>query len=244
MPDAAIFADTGAEPAGIYKYLDYIEALLPFPVYRVMHKDGLLRNIEESANGVGRFAGAPFFTEADSGIGGQMRRYCTGDFKIDPIQQKLRALLGAAKGERIKGVRATQWIGISTDEAQRMKPARERWCVNRWPLIEANMNRRDCLAWMARQGYRTPTKSSCTFCPYHDDRLWRDMKMNDAPAFAEAVRVDEMIRNGLGGISQKMYLHRSRKPLAEVDFRSAEDVGQERLFDDAFGEECEGMCGV
>jgi len=32
MPVAAIFADVKAEPAGVYKWLDYLEKLLPFPV--------------------------------------------------------------------------------------------------------------------------------------------------------------------------------------------------------------------
>ena len=36
------------------------------------------------------------------------------------------------------------------------------------------------------------------------------------------------------------FVHRSRKPLAEVDFRTAEEAGQINMF----GNECEGMCGV
>ena len=32
MPTAAIFADTQAEPASVYKWLDWLEAQLPFPV--------------------------------------------------------------------------------------------------------------------------------------------------------------------------------------------------------------------
>jgi hypothetical protein len=35
-------------------------------------------------------------------------------------------------------------------------------------------------------------------------------------------------------------VHRSLKPLAEIDFRGAKDFGQVSLFED----ECEGMCGV
>jgi hypothetical protein len=240
MPDCAIFADTGAEPRRIYEYLDYIEGLVPFPVHRVMNADGLLKNVEGAIAG-GRFAGAPFFTESDTGKEGRLRRQCTREFKIDPILRKTRELLGVAKGERVgKAVRCTQWIGISTDEAQRMKDSMEAWKVNRYPLIELNMSRRHCLEWMQRNGYQLPTKSSCTFCPYHDDALWRDMKMNDADSWAEALRIDEMIRGGVRGTTQRLYLHRSLKPLAEVDFRNASDVGQA----DLFGEECEGMCGV
>ena len=45
IPDCAIFSDTGAEPASVYKYLDYLEKLLPFPVHRVMEKEGLTKDL-------------------------------------------------------------------------------------------------------------------------------------------------------------------------------------------------------
>jgi 3'-phosphoadenosine 5'-phosphosulfate sulfotransferase (PAPS reductase)/FAD synthetase len=35
MPAAAIFADTQDEPASVYRWLDWLEKQLPFPVYRV-----------------------------------------------------------------------------------------------------------------------------------------------------------------------------------------------------------------
>jgi hypothetical protein len=107
-------------------------------------------------------------------------------------------------------------------------------------LIDMNMSRVDCLKWMEKNGYPKPAKSACTFCPYHDDALWRDMKRDDPQSFAAAVEVDKKIRNGTRGTDQRLYVHRSMKPLDEIDFRNAEDAGQSRLFDD----ECEGMCGV
>lgn len=239
MPDGAIFADTGAEPKRIYEYLDWLETQLPFPVYRVMKDRGLKVNIIESING-GRFASAPFMTQSFTGSAGRLRRQCTREFKVEPITKKVRELVGAKKGERIKGVQVEQWIGISTDEAIRMKPSHTGWIKNRWPLIEAGMSRDDCFRWMEKHGYPMPSKSSCTFCPYHDDALWRDIKVNDPVSWAEAVEIDELIRNGVRGTKEKLFLHRSCLPLTEVDFRNAEDAGQV----DMFGEECEGMCGV
>jgi hypothetical protein len=239
MPDCAIFADTGAEPKSVYEYLDWLETQLPFPVHRVMKGEGLQQNIIDSVIG-GRFVGAPFFTESDNG-GGQLRRQCTREFKIEPITRKVRELMGLKKGQRApKGVRVVQYIGISTDEAVRMKASREHYIEHRWPLIELGMSRSDCLRWIERNGYQKPGKSACTFCPYHDDALWRDMKINDPASFAEAVEIDKLIRNGVRGTTEKLYVHRSMKPLDEVDFRNAEDMGQYRMFDD----ECEGMCGV
>jgi hypothetical protein len=239
MPDAAIFADTGAEPKGVYAWLDWLEKQLPFPVYHVMKDQGLRENIIGSIVG-GRMASPPFFTESKNS-GGMLRRQCTNDFKIQPIRKKVRELLGLEKGERAgSAVLCTQWIGISTDEAQRMKPSQDKWSEHRWPLIEMNMSRLQCLAWMEAKSYPQPAKSACTFCPYHDDLLWRDMKNNDPESFADAVEIDRIIRNGVRGTTQKLYLHKSLKPLEDVDFRTAEDAGQLSMF----GNECEGMCGV
>ena len=39
MPEAAIFADTQAEPQSVYDWLDWLEKQLPFPVYRVTKGD-------------------------------------------------------------------------------------------------------------------------------------------------------------------------------------------------------------
>lgn len=39
MPDFAVFADTGWEPAGVYRHLHWLETKLPFPVRRVQRWD-------------------------------------------------------------------------------------------------------------------------------------------------------------------------------------------------------------
>jgi hypothetical protein len=242
MPECAIFADTGAEPRHVYDWLDWLETQLPFPVHRVIKDRGLLVNIRESIEG-GRLAGAPFYTESDAGREGRLRRQCTSEFKIQPIERFIRReMLGLAHGERApKEPQVTQWIGISWEEIQRMKTARNTFSVHRWPLIDLKMTRDHCLRWMREHGYPEPKKSSCTFCPYHDNAMWRDIKLNDTESWQQAVEVDEMIRKGVRGTEQKLYLHRSLIPLAEVDFRNPADFGQ---LEWGFQEECDGMCGV
>jgi len=236
MPTCAIFADTGAEPRYVYTWLDWLEQQLPYPVHRVMHKKGLRQNIIDSVKG-GRFAGAPFFTES----GGMLRRQCTREFKVNPITQKLRELVGLQLRQRApKKTLVVQYIGISYDEAIRMKPPREHWIEHRWPLVEKAMRRLDCLTWMQEKGYPLPGRSACTFCPYHSDAEWRDLKQNHPEDFHEAVMIDNLIRAGVRGTKERLFLHRSLRPIAELDFKTAEDFGQI----DAFGNECEGMCGV
>lgn len=242
MPDAAIFADTGAEPRKVYEWLDWLEKQLPFPVYRVMHKTGLRTAVVRSATDKRtRVATPPFFAMLPDGTKGIIRRQCTTEYKVMPIIKKVRELMGVGFGERVpKDKKVTQWFGISTDEAHRMKPSKEAWSIKRYPLIEAGMSRGQCLQWMQNKGYPNPPKSACTFCPYHDDHLWREMKLNDADSWADAVYIDSIIRDGTEGVTSKLFLHRSLVPLDQVDFRNAADMGQLSMF----GNECEGMCGV
>jgi hypothetical protein len=155
----------------------------------------------------------------------------------------MRELLGIARKRSPDRPVVEQWIGISVDEAQRMKPAREKngdpatWVTNRWPLIDLRMSRNDCLRWLEKHGYPRAPRSACTFCPFHSDEEWRGLTPEE---FADAVKVDETIRGlDIERKGEPLFLHRSRVPLAEVDF-TVPRSNQLSLF----GNECEGMCGV
>lgn len=241
MPDCAIFADTQWEPKRVYQHLDWLETQLPFPVYRVTH-DNLRENIgtEVATRQYLRTDIPAFVKNPDGSAGGLINRTCTRDYKIRPIIRKVRELLGITGKRSPKTVVVEQWIGISLDEAIRMKPAREDYIANRWPLIEARMNRGDCLAWMKRNGYPEPVKSSCIGCPFHSNEEWRRLTKEE---FADAVEVDRRLRDRPPQAYRTkgtLYLHRSIVPLDQVDFSTAEDRGQLNLFLN----ECEGMCGV
>lgn len=239
MPDCAVFSDTQAEPAAVYRWLDWLGPRLAFPVYRVCQGEGLRVNIRRPLR-QGHKVALPVFTESARG-GGQLRRQCTHEFKIVPIVRKVRELLGLKKGQRAgTDVRVNLWLGISMDEIHRMKPNRQPWIENRWPLIEARLTRSDCLAWMERQGYPRPPRSACVFCPYHSDAEWRRLRDEDLSGWADAVQVDDMIRGGVRGTPERLYLHRSLRPLVEVDLSTPQEHGQL----DLWGSECEGACNT
>ncbi|MGB9154815.1 MAG: hypothetical protein WCD70_17220 [Alphaproteobacteria bacterium] len=231
-PDVAIFADTGWEPKAVYAHLEWLERTLPFPVRRVA--SGNLH--DDIINPSGRFSPVPWFIRNADGSAGMGRRQCTRQYKLEPIAKEIRRLLGYEPYRRIPVGSAEIWIGISTDEASRMKPARTRWQTNRWPLIEARLSRQDCLAWLSRNGFPQPPKSSCIGCPFHSDAMWRDMKNFNPTEWEEAVAFDRRIRNQGAGFSEQ-FMHRSLKPLDEVEFLTSP---QPNLFIN----ECEGMCGV
>jgi hypothetical protein len=243
MPDCAIFADTEWEPASVYDHLAWLMSpnVLPFPVH-IVSAGNLRADLLRAASGE-RWTSIPAFTRNVSGTRveiGMIRRQCTKDYKIVPIRRKVRALAGLTRRRSPRSAVVEQWIGISSDEVVRMKPSRESWQVNRWPLIEKRMTRQDCLKWLERNGYPVPPKSSCIGCPFHSDAMWRRLRDHDRAAWSDAVEIDRSIRSGLRGIRGEVFLHRSAVPLDEADLTTAEDLGQL----DLFANECEGMCGI
>ncbi len=243
MPELAIFADTGWEPAGVYEHLDWLEAQVTGRIEIARVSAGSLRDdLLAFAAGTGkRYASPLLFVEGARG-GGMLRRQCTREYKIVPIERELRRRGFGGRGA--KAQRVQQWIGISLDEAERMKPARPRWMESRWPLVEQRLTRADCLRWFRRRyPGRRLTKSACIGCPYHSDAAWREIRSRPEE-WADAVDVDQRIRS-LPKLRGEAFLHRHRLPLDQVDLATPEERGQLALLDgESFAEECEGMCGV
>jgi len=226
--DAAIFSDTGWEPAAVYRHLAWLETQLPFPVHRVS-AGNIRSDAIAKVNTTGqRFASIPWFTLSPKGKKGMGRRQCTKEYKIRPLQRKVVELLGG----RPKGG-AIVSVGISLDEIWRMKPSRVQYIVNTWPLLDARMKRSDCLRWLMERQYPEPPKSSCIGCPFHSDEQWRALAPDE---FADAVEVDRAIRHQ-PGLRAQQFVHSSAIPLDEVDL-------SEPVVRDLFNLECEGMCGT
>ena len=248
MPTAAIFADTQAEPASVYRWLDWLEKELPFPVHRVTKgsltdAQLLIRKRTKTVGKPWSKSLIPAFIKNPDGTKGIMGRGCTYDHKSLQLLKKQRELGGIKRGQKTVGV--VSWIGISLDEVVRMKSSRERWVENRWPLIEKEMTRHDCLRWMQSNGYPTPPRSACVYCPFHSDAEWRRLQEDEPAEFNRAVKFElqlqavKKISDNMNGVP---FLHASLKPLGEVDFSTDVQKGQGMLH--GFGNECEGMCGV
>lgn len=135
------------------------------------------------------------------------------------------------------------WLGISLDEATRMKPSHVKWAVNRYPLVDAKLTRHSCLLWLKKHGYPEPPKSACIGCPFHNDNYWRELRDTQPLVFQEAVDFDAAIRHMPARLRQPVFLHRTIVPLGEVDLRTPQEKGQSG-FEFEFDEECEGYCGV
>lgn len=238
----AIFADTGNEPLEVYRWLDFLEKQLPFPVVRVNAGDlseATFRMRVSRKNGrqyLKNFIPS-YSIDQDTGERGIFPRKCTLDFKLVPIWRELRRVVKPRRGET--RLLAEMVIGISWDEVHRMKPAKFPWLQNDYPLVETHQTRGHCLVWMQQHGYPRPPRSACVFCPYHSDKEWLHLK-NDAPEeFEKAVEFERRLWATAAerGVRTREYLHVDRVPLDQVEFREERNL-------QLFGNECEGLCGM
>jgi hypothetical protein len=229
--DRAIFADTQWEPREVYDWLGGLQLAAGYagiPVETVTA--GSLRDDAVASR---RFASMPLHVRNTSGDGGMLRRQCTKEYKVRPIQRRLRELGATAKTP------TTLVIGISRDEAQRMKPSRVRYVEHAYPLVDRRMTRHDCVRWLEAHGYSVPPKSACIGCPFMDNARWREMKERRPTEWADAVAFDATVRH-MTRIDGEAFLHRSLVPLPMVDLSTPQDRGQIEMFD----AECTGLCGV
>ena len=247
-PDVAIFADTGWEPEYVYRHLDWLEKQLSYQLIRVS-AGSLKENLRQGQTVSGhRFIDVPLFLRNDNGKKGMLRRQCTNHYKINPICREVRKLAGGSYRKKFpKDSHVEMWLGISADEASRMKPSRETWITHRWPLIDLGMSRYDCLEWFSSEyPNRYLPRSACVICPYRSDEHWLELKEYEPSSYEEAVQFDRWLRKSSKTPLRKLlngrpYLHSTRRPLASaIENRKTEKTNNIN----SFNNECEGICGV
>ena len=246
VADCAIFADTYWEPPSVYEHLAWLKDKRRFPLYVVDNGKSLRKDVKPLTNHSNSrsYVEIPVYLKGKSGeIKGFGRRQCTTNYKMRPIRNKIRELLGLRKGQRVpSGTVVELWLGISTDEAVRMKDSHEKWMTNRYPLIETGMSRQDWIDWWTARYDRPLERSACVACLFQSRQRWVESKHRWSVLFAEAVEIDAKMWDGLA-FAKEPYLHSLRKPLNQsvaLDKADMEAEGQK----DGFGNECEGHCGV
>lgn len=104
MPTAAIFADTQAEPVSVYRWLDWLEPRLPFPVHRVTAGSLTERITTTRTNrktGMQYYSNMiPAFVRNQNGTRGIVGRSCTTNFKIIPLEKASRKICGIKRGQK------------------------------------------------------------------------------------------------------------------------------------------------
>jgi hypothetical protein len=240
IPDYIIFSDTGNEPKYVVQQVERVNEIIKEKYNReiiITSNGNIYDDLIHSTETGERVASLPFHTVNGIGEKGLAMRQCTSEYKIVPVNRKIRELLGYKKGQRVKEM-VHIWKGISTDEIQRVKPISLGWQTAEHPLVDVlDMDRSACVAYVERELGLTPFASACIICPFHDNQAWLEIKKNDSEGFQKACDLDELIRSKLK-YKNELYLHKSRQPLKDVDLQ------EDQTTIDDFINECEGFCGI
>src|SRR5260221_6285038 len=208
-PARVVIADTGREAQVGWDYFHtYAEPL--------MHELGLCVEIAPHSLATvdlydkrGRTL-LPAFTAK-----GKLPTICSIEWKVRVIRRHLRA-----QGVR----RCITWLGISTDEVERLKPSDVKWQTLHWPLcFDVPMSRIACRLLVQAWGWPDPPRSSCYICPHRQDGEWLRLTAGERQ---EAERIDTEVRER--DPRHDIYLHHGRKPLAVVTLDRPQRAG---LFD-------------
>lgn len=235
--DEIIFCDLGNELPETYENINRLQALCEGKIeFTILHTCNIIehvRNQYDSQRPSGHFVAIPVFaTNTTTGQRSQLRRQCTHRWKIAPVRRHLR--------ERYKKCRLG--LGISIDEASRMRDSDVRWCQNWYPLIDISMSRRDCIEFLKQRNYPVPARSSCIICPYRSIKSWQGIAKRHPALFDEACKVDELIRIPKREMKRptKFWLNYKCMPLRDL----VQLQLQLQFDDDETGEqsECTGFC--
>jgi len=220
--DAAIFADTGWEPKAVYEHLERLEAEVAKPAGIPIHRVSVGNIRNDALDPDHRFASMPLFVKNPDGALGMARRQCTAEYKVRPIKEQVRRLLGAKDkdngrpGNPPKGAHVTQWIGVRTDGFPRAKDYDVGYIKNRFPLLDINWSRQHCLDYLAASGWESTPKSACIGCPFRTNGQWRSIRDGSPDEWADAIEFDKAIRS-TDRYDGTRYLHRDLVPLDQAE---------------------------
>jgi len=135
-------------------------------------------------------------------------RWCAVRFKIEPFEKNTKKP-------------AFKSLAFATDESHRAKISINKDYENKFPLLEHNMSRDDCISVIKDAGLPIPHRSKCWFCPFQTIAEWKELRMNHPDLFCKAIKLEK--RN------MKYRISKGKKPLYLYgNGRSLESVVDEK----------------
>jgi hypothetical protein len=154
--DVITFADTGGERQETYHYLDMFSAWLidhGMPEIIRVKKGGRPETLEENCLRMNMLPSVAYGWKS-----------CSLKFKVEPQEAFANNWL-PAKDAWATGEKVIKCIGYDAGEPQRAKFQEDKKYKWRYPLIEWDMGRDECVDAILAAGLPLPGKSSCFFCP-------------------------------------------------------------------------------
>jgi len=159
----AVFVDHGTDWPETYEYVDMFKKKYPLTILqpKVTGYDNLYDYCLH-------YSIVPSF----------MFRWCTDKFKIRPIYKYVRTP-------------CFMMLGFDVGEAKRAKISVNKGVENRFPLIEAEINRAGCKEIIKSHGLPVPIKSGCFICPYQRVGQWKELRIKHPDLFCKACQLEK-----------------------------------------------------
>lgn len=127
-------------------------------------------------------------------LGKMMGRNCTVEYKIVQIVREIRIRETVKAFSKLKH-KIHMYIGFSIDELSRVKTSPQSYIVNKFPLVDLNMTKIDCIEYVEKVLGFTPKSSVCNICYANDFYRVYDLYKNDKEAWDKITVLDEAMHN-------------------------------------------------
>lgn len=178
----AIFADTGFEHAEIYKRIDLVEKWVKdfyrndFKIHRIQAKNTLIDEIRYRK----------FYPSFKA-------RFCTGDYKIKPIDSFL---------EQFKNDGVELMIGLNADEIEQRtgNHGNKKFVKYSYPLADNNISRGGCIAILKKAGLYPEfpaymKRGGCIGCYYKSRKEYEALALLNPAEFRIVEELEEEIQD-------------------------------------------------
>lgn len=228
--DLVVFCDLGFEPPWVMEQVEFTRkacewAGIWFKVLESPLYSDFMENFGER-----RTISIPWWTLGDDGHKSKMPRNCTIDYKVETISKFIRwEVLGYRKGQRLReeDKKAHKMhMGFSAEEARRCKESPNPMFVNRFPLVEMGLVRADNYAYIKDVWGLATKASACTFCPFHQNYFFQNLKETQPETYRKLLEVDNLLRdkNPKPPMEADLFISRSRKRLEDLTPEDCDDA--------------------
>lgn len=165
----AVFVDHGTDWPETYEYLDMFQGWIRDRGYTpitVLKPD--VQGSDNLYDHCWKYKMVPSF----------MRRWCTDKFKVSVLHKYFNPP-------------AFEMVGIDADEKRRARIQNRKGFEMRYPLIEADIGRRECKKLILSHSLPVPMKSGCYICPFQRVTQWKDLRRNHPDLFCKAASLEQ-----------------------------------------------------
>ena len=182
IPRLIMFADTGGEKPATYAEVESFSAWLesvgypPIAVVRSTGKHGTLE--------------AECLTQETLPSLAFGWKKCSDKYKARPQNNYVSAIETVRELWKTGG-KVLKLIGIDAGEQRRAAITQDKRYNYRYPLVEWDIDRDECVKIIEAEGLPVPTKSSCFFCPASKKHEILSLANDHPDLFARAVAMEE-----------------------------------------------------